>query len=151
MQNGKDAGKIKEKGAFITTPRMGKGFNKPIINIALKQYFINNIPVEKTLKEHVDILDFCVMQKVGKQFKVVHGDKPVQRINRYYISNKGRFLYKIKADGSKHNLVKGFGVNILNYVNSLNPKDYDDINYNYYISECNKIINTIKPKQLKLF
>ena len=40
-------------------------------------------------------------------------------------------------------------------INSIIPQAYQksiyDINYNYYISQCKKIINDIKPKQLNLF
>ena len=31
-----------------------------------------------------------------------------------------------------------------------NIQDYD-INYSYYINECNKIIEELEPRQLKLF
>lgn len=91
------------------------------------------------------------MKKIGKQFTVKWNDEKQQRINRFYISNKGSYIYKIKPDGSTHNIVKGFAVTILNKVDDIDARNYDDINYNFYISECEKIINNITPKQLSLF
>lgn len=37
---------IKEKGAWTTNPRIGKGFDKPIVYKALREYFINQTSVD---------------------------------------------------------------------------------------------------------
>lgn len=143
-------GKVKEKGDFLTKPVLGKGYDKPIISIALKEYFINNIPVEKTIKEHNNIYDFCMMQKVDKKFKVFWNGKQQQRINRYYVSNNGAYLYKQKPGGNLENMLKGFGVTVFNKFEKKEMKDYN-INYNYYIAEAKKLIHEIEPNQLSLF
>jgi hypothetical protein len=143
-------GKVKEKGEFLTTPVLGKGYNSFIIPIALKEYFINNIPIEKTIVSHKNIYNFCNMQKIDKKFKVVWNNKKQQRINRYYVSNKGAYLYKI--DGQKTiNMLSGWGVQIFNKFEYKENFEEYDVNYKYYISETNKILNEICPKQLNLF
>lgn len=150
--NGKDAGKVKEKGDWLTKPKLGKGYDKPIVNIALKEYFLNGTPIEETIKNHHNIFDFCMMQKVGKQFNVEWYGKRQQRINRYYASKQGAYLYKIKGEGSArsfNNLLKGVGVEIFNKHLEKNMSDYQ-IDYNYYIYESRKILNEIQPSQLLL-
>ena len=62
--------KTKYKGAF--TPQENKdllkGFEYPIVTKALVDYFLHNVPIEKTVKECDDIYDYCYSQKCGKQF-----------------------------------------------------------------------------------
>lgn len=155
-------GKIKEKGRWVThydhkgnwNPQMlNKGFKHPVIQIALREYFINNVPVEETIMAENDILDYCLAQKVNRDFRVYHGSDKVQRINRYFVSNSkdARYLYKVKNNKTS-NLLKSYPVEIINKV-----KDADrsnklyDINYSWYIKECNKVIEEVMPSQLTLF
>ncbi len=150
-------GYIKEKGRWVThyegdkwKPQMlNKGFKHPIIQMALKKYFFEDVPFEETLKSDNDILDYCMAQKVDKKYQVYYGLDKVQRINRYFVSNKGKYLYK-KHEGKSTNLLKGFGVELLNKVESRSSLDYN-INYSWYINECKKVLNEVKPIQLKLF
>ena len=88
-------GKIKEKGLFIKEPIVQKGYDKPIIAIALYNYFYNNIPVENTIRNHTDIYDFCSGQKIDdstfipKFIRIVNGEtieKVLQKTNRYYVT-----------------------------------------------------------------
>lgn len=152
-------GKIKEKGRWVThydkdgnwKPQMlNKGFRHPIINIALRNYFLKDILVKDTIYNHNDILDFCMSEKVDKSFNVIHQDTNLQRINRWYASTTGGYLYKEK-NGSYNHMLKGQGVSILNYCKQRDPKYYKDLNYNWYISQANKQIDEVIPKQLTLF
>ena len=75
-----------------------------------------------------------------------------QRTNRFYASTNGYFLYKWKIEnGIKkyQNMLTASGITLLNNFDDL--KDDPKINYNYYITEANKIIATLKTKQLSLF
>lgn len=47
------------------------------------------------------------------------------------------------------NMLTASGITLLNNFDDL--KDDPKINYNYYITEANKIIATLKTKQLSLF
>lgn len=134
-------GYVKEKGRWLTTPQLGKGFNKPIINIALREYFMNGIKPEETILNHKDPLDFCSAQRVGKKFQVIWQDKMQQRINRYYVSLKddADYIYKRKED-SLHNLLKGHKVSILNDTSKVNHIEELKIDYEYYINETYKTI-----------
>jgi hypothetical protein len=59
---------IKTKGSFLPQGGILKGFDKPIIAIALQNYYLKGIPPEDTIYNHRDIYDFCSSQKVGKEF-----------------------------------------------------------------------------------
>ena len=161
----KDKKLIKTKGMFITEVLLGKGLSPKIIPEAIINYFVDNIPVEETIKSCRDIRKFLKAEKTGKQWTVEYNDKIQQRINRFYVSNNGYYLWKFKTDsGVKEyqNMLKGYAVTLHNtfysdedlqwkYAQGETFESIYDINYNYYISQCKKIINDIKPKQLNLF
>ena len=145
-------GEIEEKGMFITKTKLGKGLSPVIIPKAVINYFVHNIPVTETIEKDKDIRDFLMSQAVDKKFKVIHGDKPVQRINRFYASTNGEYLYKQDPGGSRDltNMLTKSGVTILNKFDDL-PIEDRKINYRYYISEAKKVIADFTEQQLSLF
>jgi len=190
-------GEIKYKGAFDTFEDKNsvkfdgwhKNHSMMIVSIALKEYFINNTPIETTIKNHNNIFDFCkVVKGIGEAtFKTIQWidrkivETPQQKkINRYIVTIDGYKLIKIlpplqddEGNFKKDKLAKfkkenpnqlnmfdfipdvvqsvnreseveaGYKVQILNKIKSKDIKDYN-INYDYYIKECYKIINSIK-------
>ncbi len=155
-------GKLKYKGTFEINKELHKDNSDKVVAIALSEYFINNIPVEETIKNHKNIYDFCARQKfTGKNYGVTHtlsyeNGTPFDKIERqqknvrYYISNKGSTFIKHYEDESTEVINKGYQVNVFNNYVEKEFKDYD-INYQYYIKETNKIINTIVNNQMCLF
>jgi hypothetical protein len=150
---------IKYKGEFEIDKDYHKDHSKRIVPIALKRYFLDDIPVEQTITNHLyagdyngiknyGIYDFCMTQKVGKQYEVFWGNSKVQRINRYYITpkGKGRSLLKYKK-GKPANMVKGSATQIFNVF----KEDEYQVYYPYYINEAKKLINKIEPLQISLF
>ena len=91
-------GEIEEKGMFITKTKLGKGLAPVVIPKAIINYFVHKIPVAETIEKDRDIRDFLMSQAVDKKFKVIHGEKPVQRINRFYASTDGPYLFKALKD-----------------------------------------------------
>lgn len=87
---------IKEKGMFITKVLLGKGMSPKIIPEAIRDYFIDNIPVRDTIYNCKDINKFLTYQKVDKKFSVEYNNNLIQRINRFYASTNGSYLYKCK-------------------------------------------------------
>ena len=165
-------GEIEEKGMFITKTKLGKGLAPVVIPKAIIAYFTQGTPVTEFIEKDKDIRDFLMSQAVDKKFKVVHGDKPIQRINRFYASTNGPYLYKVKKNenpghfvledpwGYPHeydipeeswsNMLTKSGVTILNKFDDL-PIEDRKINYRYYISEAKKIIADFTEQQLELF
>ena len=145
-------GKIKEKGCFITKVKLGKGLNPKIIPKAVEKYFLEGIKPKDYIPTVTDIKDFLMSEKTGKQWHVEYNNTSQQRTNRFYASTDGYYLYKWKDNqGIKEyqNMLVASGVTLLNNFDDLkeNPK----INYQYYITEANKIIAQFKNKQLSLF
>lgn len=150
----KDKKLIKQKGLFINKVSLGKGMQPMIIPEALNRYFADNIPIEKTIKDCKDINMFLTYQKADKKFSVEYNGELISRINRYYVSTNGPYLYKCTVNNNKRtgyiNMLKASGVTIVNNLNQITQFP-DNINYRYYIGECNKIINSFVNKQLLLF
>ena len=143
-------GEIEEKGMFITKTKLGKGLAPVIIPKAVIAYFTQGTPVTETIEKDKDIRDFLMSQAVDKKFKVTYGDEPVQRINRFYASTNGKYLYKGTSPSDLHNMLTKSGVTILNKFDDRTIEDYK-INYRYYIGEARKIISDFTEQQLSLF
>ena len=145
-------GEIEEKGMFITKTKLGKGLAPVVIPKAVMNYFVHKIPVTETIEKDKDIRDFLMSQAVDKKFKVIHGDKPVQRINRFYASTNGEYLYKDNPEDGRDrtNMLTKSGVTILNKFDDT-PIEDRKINYRYYTSEAKKIIADFTEQQLELF
>ena len=145
---------IEEKGMFKTNVTLGKGMAPVVIPKAVINYFLTKQPVSEFIKKDSDIRDFLMTQRVNKEFKVIHGDKPVQRINRFYASINGPYLYKVKnyntLEESWFNMLTKSGVTILNKFDNTSIENRK-INYTYYISEAQKIVNDFVCQQLNLF
>ena len=141
---------IEKRGMFRTEPVLGKGLAPTVIPKAVINYFLTKQSVSEFIRQQTDIHDFLMSQRTDKKFKVRHGDRFVQRINRYYASTNGYSLYKVDKDGKEENMLTKSGVTILNKMDDL-PITERHINYNYYISEANKIIADLSYQQLELF
>ena len=167
---------IKTKGMFITEVLLGKGLSPKIIPEAIIKYFVDEIPVEDTIKGCTDIKKFLMSEKTGKQWHVEYMNQEIQRTNRFYASTNGGYLWKWKnveqpesykwndniktyqEDNSKplkeqkqyQNMLTASGVTLLNMFDD-KPIEDRKINYRYYLRECYKIIEDLKPRQLSLF
>lgn len=59
--------KVKNKGLIFASHKLDllKGYNYPIIGIALENYFLYEKPIMDTLQKHNDIYDFCFFKKAS--------------------------------------------------------------------------------------
>ena len=154
-------GEIEEKGMFITKNKLGKGLAPVVIPKAVINYFVKGEPVEEFIKSDGDIRDFLMSQQVDKKFEAWHGENRVQRINRFYASTDGAYLFKRDKEGKEvhtlmdlfdkaQNMLTKSGVTILNQLYDTTAEGRK-INYRYYISEAKKIISDFTEQQLELF
>ena len=88
----------KKVGLFDDTTYIGKGMKPAIIARAVNEHFLRGLDVETVIKDSIRIEDFLTYQKVDKAYKVEYNDKFIQRINRYYASSNGCYLYKCKME-----------------------------------------------------
>lgn len=157
LKNTEDGEKMqkyqKQKGkSFITYPRVGKGLNSLIVPKAIINYFGRGIPIEETIRNVKSIYDYVMYQKVGKQFKVMHGDKEVQHISRFHADPSKPLLRKVSSSGKTGAILSGYGVNLVNDLRDSKLEDFN-INFKYYIRKANEIISEIelRTNQIDLF
>lgn len=148
--------KVKEKGCFETKKDWHKDNSFMVVPLAVRNYFVDGTPIEQTLKEHENILDFCGRYKASKgwhaEYVYLDGNQERRedygKIYRFIPVNRGGTSLKINLDGRVHNLLDGYQT--IPY-NKITPIDKKAINYQFFISECQKLIETIEPPQMKLF
>ena len=153
-------GSCKYKGAFEIDKLLHKDPSMRIVPIAISNYFIKGIPVMKTLKNHDNIYDFCLRLRVNRGWNAKmntltkHGEIKEHKLpqtNRYYVSKTGGALFKENiASGSTTGVNVGSVVTIFNkYIEK--PINEYNIDYQFYLKECNKIINIIESTPRSLF
>lgn len=166
--------KLKGKYEFENIP-LHKNKSHSIISKAVYEYWVNNIPVEETIKNHRNIFDFCAGVRAKKSEKKGYSHYEIHSVNkgevfkqklsktvRYFISKKGGTLIKVyETSDWEHveapirkgvKLIKDWKVTYFN--KAYYPNNFEDYNidYIYYITQANKWINDIKNiKQLNLF
>lgn len=162
-----DSDKPKCKGEFVTDFELHKNKSSRIIPIALQEFFVNKIPVEKTILEHQGIYDFCNgVKSIGKNRLIAIDRKKqteiqLQKINRYFVSTDGINIIKrlpkldkkpasgqldifgnVSDDSRESEIEAGYLSTVFNTYVKKEIKDYN-INYSYYIEKCNKILRQI--------
>ena len=151
-------GKVKLKGAFEIDMELHKNRSERIVQIAIKRYFVNNIPVEETVKNHLSsgnyedlenqgIYDFCIGKKIQSNQNYTIEDSEnnlikniTDKVIRFYVSTDGDYLRKNYSDGRKEITVGGNRVTMfMDYYDS----DNYNIDYDYYINQAKKIIHNV--------
>jgi limonene-1,2-epoxide hydrolase len=148
---------LKLKGCFEIFQEYHKDPSMRIVPMALKEYFVNNVPIRDTIFNHKDIYDFCLRLKTNSKsipiYKYIDNNKictkELNRTTRYYISNNGGSLFKEFKEN--HNIVGvniGYSATLFNkFVKKEDFKDYN-INYQFYIAEAMKIVNVINKNNI---
>ena len=149
----KTDGEIKKKGDFLTDFELHKNKSARIVPMALEQYYVHNIPIESTIRTHTNIYDYALRQKASKDFHYEGHSKEnktiYNKLIRYYVSNTGEKLLKVKNPECITNAVDVSQVEagdwVMHVCNFL-PKDHplDNINYEYYIEKAQRIIDKIQ-------
>lgn len=82
------SGKYKSKGGYVK--KLGNlDYDLPIVNKALVEFMVNNVPVEKTVNECDDLKEYQQVKKIsGKYTHIIHGDEIVkEKCIRIFASN----------------------------------------------------------------
>lgn len=140
---------VETRGCFnIKSKKIGVNINAPIIAKCIINYFGNNIPLINTINSSSNIYDFLFYYKSNRQFKIIDKDENIEyeRIGRYFISNKGSFVYKNNIEKKTFNLLNENKITICN--KNPNIKNINRIAYYHMASSLKEII---QPLQQKLF
>jgi hypothetical protein len=101
----KEDGKVKEKGAYVVEPEIHKNRSMKIVRHAVKEFFVNGVPVEKTIEESTDLKMFIM----GKRAKTGNLEwryaktadnlikEPLPKNVRYYVAKSGGSIVKVLA------------------------------------------------------
>ena len=167
----KTDGEIKKKGDFLTDFELHKNKSARVVNIALEHYYVNDVPVADTICNHTNIYDYCLRQKASKDFHYEGHSKEnktiYNKLIRYYVSNTGEKLLKVKNPECTTNAADisqveagEWVMTVCNYLEPSHP--LDNINHAYYIERAERIISKIQfegkkrkiivnPNQMTLF
>lgn len=147
-------GKPKAKGGYLVKGVSTKGAfnvnnNCVIVATALKEYFLNDIPVEETINDCDNIFQFQMIAKAGAKYKeayhLVNGMKvPVQKVNRVYATSDERYgkLYKVKAEDSSEAKIDSLPEHC--FIDNNNELSIEQIDRDFYIAMAKKRINDFK-------
>lgn len=151
----KTDGSIKKKGDFLTSYELHKNKSKCIVPIALEQYYVHGVPVEKTIREHDNIYSFCIAKKASKDYCYEGINKKTGEVNvynkliRYYCTTEGEKLWKVKKEGSeKTGPARSQCESTSSYQKVMNrrvllPIQEYGIDYDWYIMQAKKVMHQI--------
>lgn len=152
-------GTIKEKGGYLVRGIAQAGAfninnNAIIVADALKEYFVNGTPIEKTIEECNDPFKFMLIAKASSKYSEVFteeanafGDRykvPVQRCNRVYASLDKRFgtLYKVHKETGKPAKIAGLPEHCLIVNDNIKELDVERyVDKSWYIKLAQKQVN----------
>ena len=147
-------GKSKAKGGYLvkgvsTVGAFNINNSCVIVATALKEFFVNGIPVEDTINSCEDIFQFQIIAKAGAKYKeayhVVDGVKePVQKVNRVYATADERYgkLFKVKAEDDSTAKIESLPEHCI--IDNDNHLTINDVDKTFYIEMANKRINDFK-------
>jgi hypothetical protein len=157
--------KVKTKGTFEIDVDYHKNRSQRIVPIAIKRYFIDGIPVEDTIKNHLScgdydnienqgIYDFCIGKKIqsNQHYTLEKENSELiktieEKVIRFYVANSDIYLKKNYSDGRKEVTVGGNSIKM--FMDYYESSDYE-IDYDYYIKEAYKIIHTVDGTEERL-
>lgn len=158
----KKDGKVKRKGTFKLNSEMRKdgeyhkSFSQGVVSIALSDFYLNNTPIEETISNCKDVFEFTKMANSTSQWWTETEDEngeitKQQKNNRYIVTNKGvkfrKCTYKPDKETGEPKLTSTEyeADKLVTILNNYKGETVDelDVDYQYYIDECYKIVHLI--------
>ena len=144
-------GYIKKKGDFLTDFELHKNKSARIVPIALEKYYVDGTPVKETIMSHTNLYDFCIRKIASKDFHyegvdpVTNQETVYNKLIRYYVSNTGEKIHKVKNKNSQSKAAKRSQVEagewMCKVVNHLEKNaSLENVNYQYYIDRAESMI-----------
>lgn len=154
-------GSCKTKGLFedyediMNAGMYHKDTSASIIPKALKQYFLENIPIEKTINNEKNIYEFCYGNPKTKEFNWLlidlnKGTPVLKRFEDRFVRYYAGYTQSIQKDwisagkkGQIENLQSKTNIQLYQNVTKENTDKITNLNRQWYVDECNKIIKII--------
>lgn len=140
----KEGGKIKSKGAYA------KALNKldydlPIVNEALYNYFIKDVPVETTINECKELIKFQKVVKVSSKYLCAYygNEKLDEKVLRVFASkNNDPGVFKVKSEGATKEKIANTPLNcFINNLDIKNKRIPRRLNKDWYVEVAQKRVN----------
>lgn len=143
-------GKIKRNGAYDYNLGWHQDHSALVIPKAAEAYLVRGEDYTDFIYNHLDHHDFTLRTKVPRSSKLVTDDgRTLQNITRYYISTDGYGLIKLMPPLEKNGSteMRKIRINVgwtVTECNNIMDFKWDNLNYDYYIQECAKLVNCLK-------
>jgi hypothetical protein len=143
-------GKVKRKGKYEYKLGWHQNHSALVVPKAAEAFLIHGTEPVEFIKNHDDMLDFCLRTKVPRSSKLMLGDVQQQNVTRYIITKHGDEFVKVmpptknqtdknpEAPDRRIGINKGFNVTVCNDLSGFYTSD---INFDWYISETEKLIS----------
>lgn len=134
----------KSKGAYVK--KLSKvDYDLPILNKALNSYFISGTPIEDTINNCNDLIEFQKIVKIGGSYvHSMHGDVVLrERVLRVFASTResDAGVFKVKDGGNPEKMAGTADKCFIYNENVIGVKVPDYLDKQYYIDEANKRLN----------
>lgn len=147
---------IEDNGYIVTKGGMVKNYgggdivsnSLVVVQNALVDYLLKGIPVEETINNETNILNFQMIAKTGRTYlatyHVINGEKvEVQKVNRVYATKDEKYgtIYKFKLDkNGKERYDKITNLPNHSIIDNNNQLSIEDIDKQFYIDMVNRRI-----------
>jgi len=158
----KDTGYCKRKGAYVKK-LSPIDYDLPIVNKALINYFVHDVPVEDTINNCTDLIEFQKVIKLtnlyrgvvygeGKKVKIDNKERTIvdngillkEKVHRVFASNRDsdKGIYKVKIEKGQESYEK------IAYTPDKCFIDNEDLNVDWYFDETDKVYKYKTCKQI---
>ena len=124
--------KIKTKGAFH--PDTGKG-DGLIVKRAAVAFLTKGTPIAKTVRA-AKLEELIYYQRCKNGGTLVHGEKPIGKLARWYASIDGAPIRRINPNGTKALIPNGHKATLVMSTDDVGP----DIDFDHYIAEAEALV-----------
>lgn len=151
-----ESGKVKTKGAYEVLPYQELGWHKNhsamVIAMAVQKELLGEMSAEQFIRNHSDAYDFVLRTKVPRSSKLYlcyedGREKQQQNICRYYPAVEGGKLVKLMPPLDNGEEWRRLGIDTEYSVltcNNMEDFDWNKLDYSYYITEAQKLIEGVK-------
>lgn len=141
-----DNGKLKSKGAYVYQLEWYKNHSSLVIAKAAEAALVHGVGIKGFIHNHKDPMDFLLRTKVPRSSYLLHGDRKVQNVTRYYVSHEGAPLIKMMPPLAGKKDYRKIGINVGWLTTECNnwTGNLTDINYDFYIQETEKLVHPLQ-------
>lgn len=142
-------GKMERLGGFVKeTHRLDNDL--PIVNEAVVNYFVHNIPVDETILNETELIKFQKVSKISNKYKYAMYDGKImyERVYRTFATlGKGAVLYKVHREKDTGDKVQSTPMNCVIINDNIEGKQvFRELDKQWYIDLAKDRVNKFMEK-----